>query len=488
MSVPRLAGGLPLLGHGIEFHRNPVNFLRRGRELHGEVFSFNLAGKTVHALTEPQGNSAFFHAPDDQLSAREAYQFTVPMFGKGVVYDVTPELMDEQIRFVLPALRDARMQNYARAFEEETEAYCAGWGDKGEIDLLNAMNELTVFNASRCLVGHEFRQRLSAEFAHSYRDLEAGVNLVAFFKPEWPLPAMRRRDRGRANLARLISGVVAEKRARTPADEDFVDTLVAARYSDGRSLTDHEIVGLLLSLVFAGQHTSAVMASWTGILLLQHPDYLNRVLNEQLKLPHGEPLTIASLRQLVTLERCIKEAERMYPPIVMLIRTILRDFVYQGHTLPAGDLAMVSPAVTHHLPHIFHEPHRYDPDRFAPGREEDRRTQFALIGFGGGKHRCIGSGFAYQQIKVIWTVLLREFDLELSSDEYLPDYSTMMVGPRKPCMVRYRRKPQRLRGSLDVPGDHAMTGDHNGLATSLSQTCDRREKACGAGLQPDQFR
>src|SRR5581483_6757592 len=138
---------------------------------------------------------------------------TVPMFGKGVVYDVTPEVMDEQIGLVLPALRDARMQTYARAFEEETKAYCAGWGDQDEIDLLNAMNELTVFNASRCLVGYEFRQRLSAEFAHSYRDLEAGVNLVAFFKPEWPLPAMRRRDRGRANLARLISGVVEEKRA-----------------------------------------------------------------------------------------------------------------------------------------------------------------------------------------------------------------------------------------------------------------------------------
>jgi sterol 14-demethylase len=167
MSVPRLAGGFPLLGHAIEFHRNPVDFLRRGRELHGEVFSFKLAGKTVHALTEPRGNSAFFHAPDDQLSAREAYQFTVPMFGKGVVYDAPPELMDEQIGFAIPALRDARMQNYARAIEEETQAYCAGWGDQGEIDLLNAMNELTVFNASRCLVGHEFRQRLSAEFALS---------------------------------------------------------------------------------------------------------------------------------------------------------------------------------------------------------------------------------------------------------------------------------------------------------------------------------
>jgi sterol 14-demethylase len=130
----------------------------------------------------------------------------------------------------------------------------------------------------------------------------------------------------------------------------------------------------------------------------------------------------------------------MYPPLVMLMRLVLRDFEYQDRVLPAGDLAMVAPAVTHRLPHIFRDPDRYDPDRFAPSREEDRRTQYALIGFGGGKHRCIGSGFAYQQIKLIWTVLLRDFDLELASADHPPDYSTFVVGPRRPCRVRYRRK------------------------------------------------
>jgi sterol 14-demethylase len=442
MTIPRIAGGLPVLGHAIEFNRNPVDFLRRGRETHGEIFSFPLANKTVHVLTEPRGNGAFFRASDDQLSAREAYQFTVPMFGKGVAYDAPSEVMDEQLSFVIPALRDARMQTYAQAMEEEVEHYCAAWGDEGEIDLTKAMNELTVFNACRCLIGRDFRNQLSTEFAHSYHDLEAGVNLVAFFKPDWPLPAMRRRDRGRADIVRLLSGVLAERRRRPARDEDFVDTLIAARYSDGRPLTDDEVVGLLLTLIFAGQHTSAVLAAWTGILLLQHPTVLDRVHIEQVRLPPGQPLTVASLRALVMLERCIKEAERMYPPLVMLMRAILKDFHYEGHVLPAGDLAMVAPAVTHRLPHVFREPNRYDPDRFFPGREEDKRSQFSLIGFGGGKHRCIGIGFAYQQIKVIWTVLLRKFNLELTSGKYLPDYSTFVVGPRGPCTVRYRRKRQ----------------------------------------------
>jgi sterol 14-demethylase len=356
--------------------------------------------------------------------------------------------MDEQLGFILPALRDARMQTYAQAIEEEAETFTAGWGERSEFDLLQIMNELTVFNACRCLIGRDFRRHLTAEFAHSYHDLEAGVNLVAFFKPHWPLPAMRRRDRGRAGIVRLIASVLEERRRRGPGDDDFVDTLMGARYSNGKALTDDEITGLLLTLIFAGQHTSAVMAAWTGILLLQHSEHLERVMHEQETVLAGEPVTLAALRKLVTLERCIKEAERMYPPLVMLMRSILRDLEYQGHVLPAGDLAMVVPAVTHRLPHIFRDPQQYDPDRFAPGREEDRRTQFALIGFGGGKHRCIGSGFAYQQIKVIWTVLLREFDLELAAGDHPPDYSTFVVGPRRPCVVRYRRKAARGTGAL----------------------------------------
>jgi len=450
MSIPRLAGGLPLLGHALEFRKDPVALLRRGRRQHGEIFSFPLSGKTVYALTEPAGNEAFFRAPDTQLSAREAYQFTVPMFGKGVAYDVSPELMDEQLGFLVPALRDARMKTYAQAIEEETERYCAGLGEQGEFEITRFMNELTVYNACRCLIGRDFRERLSGKFARSYHDLEAGVNLVAFFKPHWPLPAMRRRDRGRASIARLIAVVLEERRRRPLADEDFVDTLMAARYADGRALTDHEIVGLLLTVIFAGQHTSAVMAAWTGILLLQHPRHLERVCIELSHLP-AEPLTLPALRTLVALERCIKEAERLYPPLVMLMRAILSDFSFQGETLAAGCLAMVAPSVTHRLPHIFREPDHYDPDRFGPGREEDRRTQFALIGFGGGKHRCMGAAFAYQQIKVIWTVLLRKYDLELASGNFQPDYSTFVVGPRPPCVIRYRRRHADFRCPVPIP-------------------------------------
>jgi len=424
----------------MEFHRDPTTVLERGRNQFGEIFSFLLGGKQVTVLTGPQANEAFFHATDDQLSAKEAYRFTIPIFGRGVAYDATPEVMSEQLGLLFPALRDQRLQAYARFMAEEAEAYCDAWGDAGEVDLLQVMNELTTFIASRCLIGHEFRQNLSTEFAHLYHDLEGGLNLLAFFQPNLPLPSFKRRDRARVRMAELISKIIAQRRATGTEGEDFLQTLMTARYRDGSALSDDAITGLLLTIIFAGQHTSAVLASWTGVLLLQHPQYLPPILKEQKEIfGDAREMSLDRLRRLQRLECAIKEAERLRPPLVMLMRTILRDLEYREYRSPAGGLAMVSPAVSHRLPEIFKNPDKYDPDRFAPGREEDRKHSYTLIGFGGGRHRCIGLTFAQQQVKVIWSILLQRFKFELVQRDHMPNYSTFVVGPRRPCLVRYRR-------------------------------------------------
>lgn len=447
-TVPTLPGGLPWLGHATAFHTNPVAFLENGRRRLGDAFRFKLCGRHVYALLSPQGHQAFFRASDDELSAREAYRFTVPIFGPGVAYAVSSELMDEQLRLLHPALRDEAMQAYAGFMAQEVEEFAERLCAEGEIDLLPAMNELTIAIAGRCLIGPEFRSRNAAEFAGLYRDLEAGINLIAFFAPGFPSPANLRRDRARRRVLALMSGVIAERRRTGAATNDFLGVLMNARGANGAGLPDELITGLLLTALFAGQHTSAVMATWLGILLAQHPDEANALRCEADAETGGEQPGLAALKRLRRLEWCLKEAERLYPPLVMLMRLVQRPFTADGHMLPPGSMAMVSPAVGHRLPDVFADPERFDPDRFAPPREEDRATPFSLIGFGGGKHRCLGLAFAHQQIKIIWTLLQRRFDFALAGPAPRPDYATWVVGPQGSCRLRYRRRAAARRGGL----------------------------------------
>ncbi|MGH2670938.1 MAG: cytochrome P450, partial [bacterium] len=181
--IPRARGGWPILGDVLAFHRDPVALLENAWREYGEVFQIRLAGRALVVFAGPEAHDAYFHAPDRQLSAREVYQFTVPIFGKGVAYDVAPELMAEQLGFLAPLLKGSTLQGYARLMHEEIEAYTRHWAEEGEIDLPKVANELTINIASRCLLGAEIRASLETDFAPLYHDLQGGINTLGFFLP-----------------------------------------------------------------------------------------------------------------------------------------------------------------------------------------------------------------------------------------------------------------------------------------------------------------
>lgn len=58
-----------------------------------------------------------------------------------------------------------------------------------------------------------------------------------------------------------------------------------------------------------------------------------------------------------------------------------------------------SPAFSHRLAAVFPRPDAFEPERFEPPREEDKAAPFSFIGFGGGRHGCMGSNFAYLQAR-----------------------------------------------------------------------------------------
>ncbi len=442
-TIPELAGGWPLVGHLPGFRKDPVSMLSRGCREQGELVRFRLGSRNCVLFTGPEAHDAYFRAPEEQLDAKAVYQFTVPIFGRGVAYDVAPGIMDEQLGFLYPALRDSAMRRFARLMFEEASRFADGLGDGGELDLPQAMNELTVMIASRCLLGQEVRDQVDTGFADAYHDLQKGLNALGFFLPRLPTPAHRSRDRARRRVVDLFSRIMSERRRCGAQPDDFMQTLMEARYRDGRALTDDEISGILLTVLFAGQHTSAVLATWTGLELLVAPSYVARIRGEMREVYRQTGvMNLAGLKQQVALEYAVRENERLHPPLILLIRKVLRPLEYAGHTVPAGTLAMVSPAVSHRLPEVFADPERFDPERFAPPASEDKQHHYALIGFGGGKHRCMGKHFAYLQLKAIWAVLLDRFDFFGDAEVPGPDYGSWVTGPETPCRVRYRRRTE----------------------------------------------
>src|SRR6185503_10283305 len=132
--APQLSGGLPLIGHSVEFIRSTIELLARAQRELGEVAAFTVFNRKMVAMFGPEAHEAVFRAPDSILSPSEAYKIMTPVFGKDMVYDAPPEKMAEQIKMLLPALKDKRMRTYGEAVVMETEQTIQNWGESGTLD------------------------------------------------------------------------------------------------------------------------------------------------------------------------------------------------------------------------------------------------------------------------------------------------------------------------------------------------------------------
>jgi sterol 14-demethylase len=406
-----------------------------------------------------------------------------------VVFDATPEQRKQALRN--QSLRDKLMRSHAEVIAAETERMIAGWGERGEIDLLDFFAELTLYTSSACLIGKSFREQLTAELVPIFHDLEKGTDAFAYVNPDLPLPSFRRRDAARRRLVAILLGIFERREAAGDEAKDLFSALRGIKNPDGSPRYPVDIItGMFISMMFAGHHTTSTTASWLTIELLRNPAFAEGVARELDELyADGREVSYQALREMPQLECVIKETLRLHPPLIILMRKAQQDFHYRNWTVRAGDIVAVSPAVSNRMPECFPEPERFDPSRYLPPREEDKQG-FAWIPFGGGRHRCVGASFAMIQLKAIFSVLLRRYQFEMAqpSESYRNDHSKMVVQLEQPCRVRYRARAAATaaRGPA-AQASRAAAAPARGLRVGVDRDLCQGHGVC-AGEAPELFR
>lgn len=436
--APPFVRGLPVIGNLHQFMQDPVSLVRRGYEQHGRLFAIRLANKPVAVLLGPEFNRFFFEQTDKLLSIREGYPFLKRMFDERLYFMGPLDEYKAQRAILLPAFQGPRMNAYVAAMAREATDFLDTLGDEGEFDAVETLGPLVMNVAARAFLGDEFRGRFGGQFYDLFRDFSGAIDLVL---PGWlPLPKFIRSKRARKRMHEMVGALISERRRVPSRPDDFLQGLIDARYPDGKPVSVNIIIDLILLLVWAGHETTAGHISWGLIQLLRNADYLDTVLAEQDALIGDNPvLSLDKMRQLKRIEWALKESERTQPVASALVRAVAQPFDLGGYHIPAGWLVATSPAVTHGLADVFRDPERWDPERFSPGRAEDRQG-YSLIGFGGGPHRCLGLSFAYLEMKVILTLMLQRYELELLDLDPQPVSGTKTKWPKSPARIYYRRR------------------------------------------------
>ena len=434
---PFVSGGIPGLGHVLAFRKDRTALLRRGYQEHGHVFALRLATQNVAVVIGPAMHKVFFMETDKKLDMAKPYQFIRAIFGD-LAFLGSTEKYKAQRKIIHNPFRREKMQHYTRIMQAQVQRWLDSLPDEGEMELVSQISGVVQNVAGYALMGEAFQEEVGSEFWALYSDISAALDPI--LPPHWPLPKFRRRDKAKARMIEILRPIITERRAHPEAYDDFLQDFINARDANGRLLSDDEVISLILGFNFAGHETTAGQASWTVIQLLQNPWY-QQLVNEEIatQLPAGAEINETTLKSIPHINWAVQETGRMHPSADMLMRYATEDVTFGDYVVPAGWLVQTAAMVAHFLPEVFAEPEKYDPLRFAPGREEDKVDRFALISFGGGMHKCAGMNFANIEMAVITALLFQQFELELLTPEPETVYGMGAAHPDK-TRVHFKRK------------------------------------------------
>jgi cytochrome P450 len=168
-------------------------------------------------------------------------------------------------------------------------------------------------------------------------------------------------QRAVASVRALFRDLLAFKKAN-PEDDLLTDMALAT--GPGKTFGEDDFVGMAVSMMIAGNETTANLLASALCLLAKHPD-------QRAELVRGE----------VSIESAVEECLRFEPPVHGLARVLTRDIELYGQPLHEGEKVLLLYASGNRDERVFD-----DPERFDVRREIDFH-----LSFGFGVHFCVGS-------------------------------------------------------------------------------------------------
>ena len=199
-----------------------------------------------------------------------------------------------------------------------------------------------------------------------------------------------------SELRDYLHQIIAARRV-APRD-DLISALVAAEEA-GDTLTEVELLSLVVLLLAAGNETTTNLIGNGVLALLAHPEQRRRFCEEP---------------ELA--RNAVEELLRYDSPVQLTDRMAKEDLEICGHRIRKGQLVASLLGAANRDPQQF-----ADPDRLDLGRSDN-----AHLSFGHGVHFCLGSQLARLEAQVALPALLRRFP-KLSRRESRIDWKRSIV-------------------------------------------------------------
>jgi cytochrome P450 len=207
----------------------------------------------------------------------------------------------------------------------------------------------------------------------------------------------------------VANAIAARRREATGKSDDLLDFMLKAKDPEtGQVMTPADVLHNMQFFIVAGHETTALALAWALQLLALYPEIQEQA-GQQARAVLGENAATAELLDGMPLIRQIlEESMRLYPPVGLLAREVLRDDVLGGRDIHANDVLFLPLYALHRHEMLWDKPNAFKPERFTPEAVK-ARDRYAYLPFGAGPRVCVGANFAMMQAQIILGTLLARF-------------------------------------------------------------------------------
>ena len=411
---------------------DPLSLLLEHERRFGPVFTLRLLHEPIVWAIGAEVNHQILVSDFDAFQWREGrFADLWPLLGDGLL-NVDGAYHRDFRMLMLPAFHREYIERIAATMIEEAMAATESLRDGQVVEIYRWTRELAMRIALRGLLGLDVtggrEQALAKAFEASLAIHGEPVLLQMLPLPRSPLA---RAIAARHALDALVRAEIDDRRRRHDPGRGVLGLLLAATDEAGEPLPADVVRDQAVTLLFAGHDTTTTTFTFLIYELGRTQPARQAVEHELDQVLHGQPPAPAQLdgQTLPVLERTLKETLRCYPAAWVGPRRATRDVTLAGVEVPAEIGVQYSSWATHHLPQLYPDPFRFDPDRFLPEREA-QLPRGAYIPFGGGSRMCLGKRFGEYELRALASVLLARVRLDPSSPEPPKIVTTPTLGPK----------------------------------------------------------
>lgn len=410
--------GKPFIGHTFPFLMQPFETLQKIYKAHGPLSKVSLTFQKMVLGLGPEYIKLLTLDRDQIFSSTMGYDGPLGDFFEGGL--LMRDFGEHKIhrRIMQTAFKTDAMRTYINEMQPIIDTHLEHWVDGENNNLLFYPNIKTLLLdlGSKVFLGLDLNGQASKDLNKDFLDMMAGT--VALVRKDWPGLLYRKAMNGRRGLEKFFTELVPEKRSNNGTD--MASYFAKETDENGELFSEKVVADHLIFLLLAAHDTTTSVLTMTTYLLAHDQQWQEKLRQEV------QGLNKASIEyddlgsNLPNIENVFKETMRLYPAVAQFMRRTVRDTQIDGHHIPAHTLVQCSPLFTHRMEEYWTNPHTFDPDRFAPGREEHKQHPFLWAPFGGGGHKCIGMHFADMLFKSVLSSALSKYRWRFANEAQYP--------------------------------------------------------------------